>query len=149
MFNLRPTLRKWGRFYSLPLSAMTINALKPRTVSFHWDPLWGAMEQGLHPKSLLSSLPQKASQLSQPQPPPSQATRQTSQELSSLRNPAGALPSFPPRSQARSRLHCVLSSSAASSNTWGAQELESQVAPASLQAWGPQSWLQKSLGPQT
>ena len=29
----------------MPLSAMTINALKPWTVSFHWDPLWGAMEQ--------------------------------------------------------------------------------------------------------
>ena len=33
------------RFYSSPLSTMTINALKPWTVSFHQDPLWGAKEQ--------------------------------------------------------------------------------------------------------
>ncbi|XP_031224940.1 uncharacterized protein LOC116089740 isoform X2 [Mastomys coucha] len=44
----------------------------------------------------LKSLPQKASQFSQPQSPPSQAVLQASQGLSSPRDPAGALlPPFP------------------------------------------------------
>lgn len=28
-----------------PLSTIAINDLEPETVSFHWYPLWGAMEK--------------------------------------------------------------------------------------------------------
>jgi len=31
--------------FAHPLSAMTINALKPWTASFHWDPPWEATEK--------------------------------------------------------------------------------------------------------
>jgi hypothetical protein len=31
--------------FTCPLSTMTVNALKPWTVSFHQDSLWGAMEK--------------------------------------------------------------------------------------------------------
>jgi hypothetical protein len=53
---------------------MTINALKPWTVSSHWDPLWGAMELNNGSSSKEPRLiPQKGSQHSQTRPPPSRA----------------------------------------------------------------------------
>jgi hypothetical protein len=102
----------------------------------------------------VSNLLQKASQVSQPQPSPSQATCRANQGLSYLRDLARALPAFhpsPPLSAwDRSSWyppppHSVLSSSTAFRGTWGAQEPENQMVPASMQAQGSQA---RSSSPQ-
>lgn len=96
----------------------------------------GSNGTGLCLKSWPSNLPQKASQCSQPWPPSSQDTHQTSQGLSSQQDPARVLPSFPLSPGLNPAHEAPLSSQLfrGSQESLGAQEHENQTVQASMWA---------------
>jgi hypothetical protein len=130
VFNLRPALRKWGTVSLITTLHHDNNCLETMDGLFSWGSAMGRNGIGLHLKSLPPNLPQKALQCSQSWLPPSQAVHRASQGLSSPWDPARTLPSFPlwpPGYIQPMGPHSVLSSSTASSSTWGAQEPENQM----------------------
>ena len=136
--------------FSPPLSAMTINVLKPWTVSSHRESAVGSNGAGLPLKSHVQSPTEGFSVL-----PAINSTKP-----SHLLNKPRSLPSpqdpvrepsspFSLRLQARaspSTLHSALSSFEASSGVCGAQESENLPSPASMQVWGPVSQFRQSPG---
>jgi hypothetical protein len=122
---------------------MTINAFKPWTVSFH-----RLGEQWSRPLPKEPPLISRRRPLSAPSHGLHQAKPlcQTRQGFSPPWNPAQALPAFPHRPRTTSSPQAPNQFFRSIQPSLGVQELGNQTTPASLQAWGPPSQLQQSLG---